>query len=81
MDWSGCYEKSSTMGHAIVFSQYTNREARNAWYIDENSGALYEKSWNDVMDILDDGHPKKVVVYPNAECQILTNSNQFYTKR
>ena len=30
------------------------------------------------FDFLDDGTPKKVVLYPNAECQVLDNSKQFY---
>lgn len=51
---------------------------RDPWYIDEYSGAEYVKTWNDALRILDDGTPKKVVLYPNAECQVLDNSKQFY---
>ena len=33
---------------------------------------------DDALRILDDGTPKKVVLYPNAECQGLDNSKQVY---
>lgn len=49
-----------------------------AAYAAEHSGAEYVKTWNDALRILDDGTPKKVVLYPNAECQVLDNSKQFY---
>ena len=38
------------------------------------SGAIKDAE----VRILDDGTPKKVVLYPNAECQVLDNSKQFY---
>ena len=51
---------------------------RDAWYIDERSGAVYAKTWDEVLRVVDDGAPKKVVIYPNAECQVLDNSKEFY---
>ena len=76
--WAGCYNKISNMKNAVVFSQYTVKGMRDPWYIDEASGAVYAKEWDEVLRIVDDGKPKKVVVYPNAESQILDNSPQFY---
>ena len=78
MMWSGCYTKGTTMAHAVVFAEHTVKGMRDPWYIDEHSGAEYVKTWNDALRILDDGTPKKVVLYPNAECQVLDNSKQFY---
>ncbi|MDD6107012.1 MAG: hypothetical protein ACI3XD_06800 [Oscillospiraceae bacterium] len=46
--------------------------------IDEHSGAVYAKTWDEVLRVVDDGAPKKVVIYPNAECQVLDNSKEFY---
>lgn len=80
MMWSGCYTKSAKMNHAIVFAENTVKGMRDAWYIDEHSGAEYVKTWEDCLKILDDGLPKKVVIYPNAECQVLDNSKDFYKK-
>jgi len=79
MMWSGCYAKEARMSHAIVFAKNTVRGARNPWYLDEYTGAEYMTEWEDVLKCLDDGMPKKVVIYPNAESQILTNSSDFYT--
>lgn len=76
--WSGCYTKSKNMKNAIVFAEHTVAGMRDPWYIDEHSGAVYVKHWNEVLKIIDDGKPKKVVVYPNAESQILDNSASFY---
>ncbi|MFR6424356.1 MAG: hypothetical protein ACLUNO_01195 [Oscillospiraceae bacterium] len=71
MMWSGCYTKGKNMAHAVVFAEHTVKGMRDPWYIDEHSGAEYVKTWNDALRILDDGTPKKVVLYPNAECQVL----------
>ena len=68
----------TTMAHAVVFAEHTVKGMRDPWYIDEHSGAEYVKTWNDALRTLDDGTPKKVVLYPNAECQVLDNSKQFY---
>ena len=78
MMWSGCYTKGKTMAHAVVFAEHTVKGMRDPWYIDKHSGAEYVKTWNDALRILDDGTPKKVVLYPTAECQVLDNSKQFY---
>ena len=78
MMWSGCYTKGKNMAHAVVFAEHTVKGMRDPWYIDEHSGAEYVKTWSDAVRILDDGTPKKVVLYPNAECQVLDNSKQFY---
>ena len=80
MMWSGCYAKTSAMKNAVVFAQNTVKGMRDPWYIDEKSGAVYAKKWDEVLEILDDGNPKKVVLYANAECQILDNSKEFYKK-
>ncbi|MEG1633681.1 MAG: lactate racemase domain-containing protein [Oscillospiraceae bacterium] len=80
MTWSGLYSKTKNMKDAVVFAEHTVKGMRDAWFIDENSGAVYTKKWDEVLNIIDDGKPKKVVVYPNAECQVLTNSNTFYKK-
>ena len=66
MMWSGCYTKGKNMAHAVVFAEHTVKGMRDPWYIDEHSGAEYVKTWNDALRILDDGTPKKVVLYPNA---------------
>ncbi len=79
MMYGGCYTKSAKMSHAIVFSEYTVPGMRDAWFIDEKSGAEYMRDWQSVLKVLDDGRPKKVAVYPNAECQVLDNSKEFYT--
>lgn len=81
MMWAGCYAKSPKMKNAIVFAQHTVKGSRDAWYIDENSGAVYRRDWEEVLRLTDDGSAKKVVIYPMAEAQILTNSPQFYTAR
>lgn len=77
--WAGCYAKTDKMKNAVVFTGRSVKGARDAWYIDENSGAVYLSEWSEVLALLDDGSPKKVVVYPHAECQVLDNSSQFYT--
>ena len=69
------------MGHAIVFAQHTVKGMRDPWYIDEHTGAEYVSQWRDVLGILDDGTPKKMVIYPCAESQILSNSSAFYSRR
>lgn len=69
--WSGCYSKEAKMGKAIVFAQHTIKGARDPWYIDEASGAVYLRDWAQVLAELDDGRAKKAVIYPNAECQIV----------
>ena len=78
MMWSGCYTKGKNMAHAVVFAEHTVKGMRDPWYIDEHSGAEYVRTWDDALRILDDGTPKKVVLYPNTECQVLDNSKQFY---
>lgn len=78
MMWSGCYTKGKNMKNAVVFAQHTVKGMRDPWYIDEHSGAVYAKKWSDVLRIIDNGTPKKAVVYPNAECQVLNNSKDFY---
>lgn len=78
MMWSGCYTKGKNMKNAVVFAEHTVKGMRDPWYIDEHSGAVYVKQWDDVLSIVDDGAPKKVVIYPNAECQVLDNSKNFY---
>ena len=80
MMWSGCYTKGKNMAHAVVFAEHTVKGMRDPWYIDEHSGAEYVKTWNDALRILDDGTPKKVVLYPTAECQVLDNSKEFYKR-
>ena len=80
MMWSGCYPKEKNMEQAIVFASHTIKGARDAWYIDERSGAVYVKTWDEILSRIDDGAPKKVVVYPNAEAHILDNSKDFYKK-
>ncbi|MGI6211109.1 MAG: lactate racemase domain-containing protein [Anaerovoracaceae bacterium] len=70
--WAGCYTKEPRMKHAVVFAQHTLKGMNDACYLDEKSGAVYAKTWDEVLRIVDDGLPKKVAVYPNAECQILT---------
>ena len=67
------------MAHAVVFAEHTVKGMRDPWYIDEHSGAEYVKTWSDALRILDDGTPKKVMLYqrrvsrcsitPNAKCQ------------
>jgi nickel-dependent lactate racemase len=80
MMWSGCYTKGKTMKDAVVFAEHTVKGMRDAWYIDEHSGAVFIKEWDKVLEIVDDGLPKKIVIYPNAECQILDKSKEFYKK-
>lgn len=80
MMWSGCYTKGKKMKDAVVFAEHTVKGMRDAWYIDEHSGAVFVKEWDRVLEIVDDGLPKKMVIYPNAECQILNNSKEFYKK-
>lgn len=80
MMWSGCYTKGKNMAHAVVFAEHTVKGMRDPWYIDEHSGAEYVRTWVDALRILDDGTPKKVVLYPNAECQVLDNSKEFYKR-
>ena len=77
--WAGCYTKTNKMSQAIVFAEHSTKGSRDPWYIDESSGAVYLRTWAEVLKRLDDGRPKKVVIYPMAEAQILTNSQQFYT--
>lgn len=76
--WAGCYSKGKNMKNALVFSKYTVKGMRDAWYVDENSGAKYIKEWTQVLDVIDMGKPRKMVIYPNAECQVLDNSSNFY---
>ena len=77
--WSGCYAKEPRMSHAIVFARHTVKGARDPWYIDEHTGAEYVSRWQEVLKILDDGRPKKMVIYPCAESQVLSNSPSFYS--
>ena len=77
--WSGCYAKEPRMSHAIVFARHTVKGARDPWYIDEHTGAEYVSRWREVLKILDDGRPKKMVIYPCAESQVLSNSPSFYS--
>lgn len=78
--WAGCYTKTDKMKHAIVFAENTVCGLRDPWYIDPNSGAEYKRDWNSVLRIIDDGTPRKMVIYPTAECQVLSNSHEFYKK-
>ena len=80
MMWSGCYKKSPKMGRAIVFSEYTVKGMRDPWYIDEHGGGEYADNWDRVLEMVDDGSPKKVAIYPTAGCQVLTNSSSFYKR-
>ncbi|MDL2253222.1 lactate racemase domain-containing protein [Ruminococcaceae bacterium OttesenSCG-928-I18] len=80
MLWAGCYTKKPEMENAIVFAQHSVKGMRDAWYIDENSGAVYEKCWENILKIIDRGSPRKVVVYPMGEAQVLDNSHEFYPK-
>lgn len=79
--WAGCYTKTAKMQKAIVFAEHSTKGSRDPWYIEEASGAEYLQSWEEVLKRVDDGSPKKVVIYPMAEAQILTNSQQFYKKQ
>lgn len=69
------------MKNAIVFAQYTVKGMRDPWYIDENAGAVYLREWNEVLRIIDDGTPRKMVIYPNAESQVLDNSKDYYPRQ
>lgn len=80
MMWAGLYTKSSKMKNAIIFAEHTVKGMRDSWFIDEQSGAVYVKKWEEVLRIVDDGTPKKMVIYPNTECQVLDNSKDFYKK-
>ena len=77
MMWSGCYTKGKNMAHAVVFAEHTVKGMRDRPN-DLVAQNLMDKTWNDALRILDDGTPKKVVLYPNTECQVLDNSKQFY---
>lgn len=76
--WAGCYSKTPAMKNAIVFAEYTVKGMRDPWYIDENAGGLYVRKWQEVLKIIDTGKPRKMVIYPNAESQILDNSKDYY---
>lgn len=78
--WAGRCKKNSKMKNAVVFAQNTVKGMRDSWYIEEASGAVYKREWQQVLDIVDDGTPKKIVVYPIADCQILDNSKDYYRK-
>lgn len=78
--WAGCYPKDQRMGNAIVFAEHTVKGMRDPWFIDEDTGATYVKTWSEVLALTDDGKPKKMVIYPTAGCQVLTNSSDFYRK-
>lgn len=77
--YAGCYEPDKRMKRLAVFSRYTVKGMRDSWFADENKGAEYYKSWEEILALLDDGKPKKVVVYPMGESQILDNSCDYYT--
>lgn len=68
------------MKNMLVFSQYSVKGMRDTWFVEESKGAQYYKQWEDILKILDDGKPKKVVIYPMADSQILDNSINFYTE-
>ena len=78
--WSGCYPKDKRMGRAIVFAEHTVKGMRDPWFIDETTGAVYVKTWDEVLALADNVRPKKMVIYPMAGCQVLTNSSDFYRK-
>ena len=78
--YAGCYNKTPAMKNAIIFAEHSMLGMGDPWYIDKKSGAVYVEDWDSVLRIIDDGGPKKVVVYPNAESQILDNSHEFYTR-
>ena len=75
--FAGDFEAEERQAAAYA-AEHTVKGMRDPWYIDEHSGAEYVRTWDDALRILDDGTPKKVVLYPNAECQVLDNSKQFY---
>ena len=79
MMWAGCYNKTAKMRRAVVFAEHSTKGSRDPWFIDEGSGAVYLRRWDEVLQTLYDGTPKKMAIYPMAEAQILTNSQQFYT--
>lgn len=67
------------MKHLAVLSRYTVKGMRDSWFADETKGTEYYKEWNELLKMLDDGKPKKVVIYPMGESQILDNSEMYYT--
>ena len=77
--WAGCYNKTKKMRNAVVFTEHSVKGSRDPWYIDENSGAVYLSEWEKVLKLIDDGKPRKMVIYPMAEAQVLTNSEEFYS--
>lgn len=79
MMWAGCYNKTAKMRRAVVFAEHSTKGSRDPWFIDEGSGAVYLRRWDEVLQTLYDGTPKKMAIYPMAEAQILTYSQQFYT--
>lgn len=78
--WAGCYPVDPRMGRAIVFSEHTVKGMRDPWYIDEASGAVYVKTWAEALSLINDGTKKRMVIYPTAGCQVLTNSWEFYRR-
>ena len=79
--WAGCYERTDAMKNAIVFSEHSAKGMRDTWYLNEVGGARYLKRWEDILRVISDGSPRKMVIYPMAEAQILTNSADFYTNK
>ncbi|MEG1633059.1 MAG: lactate racemase domain-containing protein [Oscillospiraceae bacterium] len=78
--WSGYYDKTPKMKNCIVFAQNTVRGIRDSMYLSECSGAVYKRKWEEVLALVDDGSPKKVVIYPMSACCILTNSKDYYDR-
>lgn len=77
--WAGLYGPTESMHSVYLFSKYTVKGMRDSWFVDEKKGAHYCKDWNTIIREIDDGRRKKVVLYPMAESQILSNSSQYYT--
>jgi len=77
--YAGLYEPAEKMRRLAVFSQYSVKGMRDSWFADESKGVEYYRRWKDLALALDDGKPKKVVIYPMGESQILNNSPMYYT--
>lgn len=77
--YAGLCNLDKDRGKLIAFSMYTVKGMRDSWFVDEAGGADYYKDWGKILRMVDDGTPKKVGIYPMAECQILDNSPLYYT--
>lgn len=79
--YAGIYAPAAKMNSLSVFSEYTVKGMRDSWFADERKGTQYYKRWENLLEALDDGMAKKVVVYPMGESQILDNSASYYTEK